>query len=155
MSLYRQLFGENENADKILDLIDINRDNFGRYRDCWLSPDGTIATVLSRIGDGNRENYEYIYANLKLHIRYKGYKEDEKDPTYVYFYFEIPDRNLEEAKKIAPKEEHPTVWKMFEDEIKEATANPESPTSKRMEQIVHQIFDQMENGDGTVRFIGI
>ena len=146
MSLYTQIFGENENADKILDLIDINRENFGRYRDCWLNPEGTIATVLSRVGGGNRQNYEYVYENLKLHIRYIGYKEEPGDSTYVYFNFSIPDNKIEEAKKIAPKEKHKTVCQMFHDEIKEAEEDPESPAAKKMEKIA----DQIMNGGTTI-----
>lgn len=154
MSLYTQIFGENENADKILDLIDINRENFGRYRDCWLNPEGTVATVLSKVGGGNRQNYEYIYENLKLHIRYINYKEDPKDSTYVYFNFSIPDGKIGEAKMIAPKEKHKSVHQMFEDEIKEANSDPNSPAAKRQEKIMEQIL----NGGktiGNVTFIGL
>ena len=146
MSLYERLFGENEEASAILGCAGLTRGMFMRYRDCFLNPEGTIVTVITRIGGGNRDEYRQAHTDIKRHPNYICDYDDAFDNTYCYFEFKVDDKFLETAKKIAPKEQHLSIHEMFEKEIKEANI-PGSPAAKRQEEIANAIFNAIENGD--------
>lgn len=146
MSLYEKLFGENEEAPAILGFAGLTRGMFMRYRDCFLNPEGTIVTVITRIGGGNRSEYRQAHTDIKRHPNYICDYDDAFDNTYCYFEFKVNDKYLETAKKIAPKEQHLSVHEMFEKEVKEANI-PGSPAAKRQEEIAKLIFNAMENGE--------
>ena len=151
MSLYNRLFGENKDASILLGFIGLNKGIFMRYRDCYLNPEGTIVTVVTRIGGNNRKEYRQTFKNLKRYKNYIRDYDDSFDKTYCYFEFKVQDKFLETAKKIAPKEKHLSVGNMFKKEVEEANI-PGSPAAKRQEEIAKFIFNAMENGD---HFIGL
>ena len=146
MSLYGRLFGENEEAPVILGFARLTRGMFMRYRDCFLNPDGTIVTVITRIGGNNRDEYRQAHTDIKRHPNYICDYDDAFDNTYCYFEFKVDDKFLETAKKIAPKEQHISVGDMFKKECEEANI-PGSPAAKRQEEIAKLIFNAMENGE--------
>ena len=146
MSLYGRLFGENEEAPVILGFAGLTRGMFMRYRDCFLNPDGTIVTVITRIGGNNRDEYRQAHTDIKRHPNYICDYDDAFYNTYCYFEFKVDDKFLETAKKIAPKEQHISVGDMFKKECEEANI-PGSPAAKRQEEIAKFIFDAMENGE--------
>ena len=146
MSLYGRLFGENEEAPAILGFAGLTRGMFMKYRDCFLNPDGTIVTVITRIGGGNRNEYRQAHTDIKKHPNYICDYDDAFDNTYCYFEFKVDDKFLETAKKIAPKEQHISVGDMFKKECEEANI-PGSPAAKRQEEIANAIFNAIENGD--------
>ena len=146
MSLYERLFGENEEAPAILGFAGLTRGMFMRYRDCFLNSDGTIVTVITRIGGRNRNEYRQAHTDIKKHPNYICDYDDTFDNTYCYFEFKVDDKFLETAKKIAPKEQHISVGDMFKKECEEANI-PGSPAAKRQEEIAKLIFNAMENGE--------
>ena len=146
MSLYGRLFGENEEAPAILGFAGLTRGMFMRYRDCFLNPEGTVVTVITRIGGGNRKEYRQAHIDIKRHPNYICDYDDAFDNTYCYFEFKVNDKYLETAKKIAPKEQHISVGDMFKKECEEANI-PGSLAAKRQEEIANAIFNAIENGD--------
>lgn len=149
MSLYKRLFGENKEAPAILGFAGLTRGMFMRYRDCFLNPEGTVVTVITRIGGENRHEYRQAHINIKRHPNYIRDYDDDFDDTYCYFEFKVDDKFLETAKKIAPKEQHPSIHEMFKKECEEANI-PGSPAAKRQEEIAKLIFEAMKNGEHTI-----
>ena len=122
MGLYGMLFGVNPLAGVLLKALDIGigekiTGNYkaGRFRDIYLSGDGTKIILYTRNGARNRECWEeegcpgwgssdykdpskhdpecLVYVNWKLtqHPLYVKDYDDGFDPTYAYFEFRVPD----------------------------------------------------------------
>lgn len=145
MGMYNLIFGESGNADKLLMLLGLSRDNFYRYRDCYLDEKSRIA-VYTRGGGNNRQCYCHDYlepgdervmfdgeehqpdcvviahdANCK-HPCYLYDKDDSFDNTYATFYFRVP----EEVDKAALAEIEPEIsrgeaWDIFLTELQKAS----------------------------------
>ncbi len=104
MSLYNMLFGMNPFSDILLKIIDKKRDDFPRFRDCYVEDD--IITVYTRTGGGNRRCWDddedtcecpgcvmsYKIPNYKNYL--KDY-DDDFDETYAYIEFNVPKEMLE------------------------------------------------------------
>lgn len=149
MSLYNQLFGENENATALLGMIEVTRNDFQRYRDVWLNKDATIITVLARIGGENRREYKQVFTNIRKNKFYVKDFDDNFDETYAYIKFKVPEKYKYTCEKIAPKEEHLSIKEMFDKEIEESK-NPNSPAAKRMEQIANTIIEGIDKGNNII-----
>ena len=65
MSLYNRLFQENKDATALLGMISCTRDMFQRYRDVFLNVEGNVITVLTRLGGGNRKDYQEVFDAMK------------------------------------------------------------------------------------------
>jgi hypothetical protein len=121
MSLYNMMFGENPAADIFLGLLGCTRDDFYRYRDCYLVEDEgeNQIGVHTRGGGNNRECYceEYgseserteVDADGHLHMpscvvlaqeevakhpNFLHSQDDDFDNTYETTYFSISDSGL-------------------------------------------------------------
>ena len=151
MSLYNVLFGENADAVPLLGMIGVTRDDFQRYRDVYLNPEGNKITVLTRLGGCNRGDYKEVFKMMKKNPNYIKNYDDKFDHTYTYFEFKVPEKYLQACKMMAPKEERLSLKKMFEKEIEESKV-PGSEASKRMDKIVESILGSIESGN---HFIGI
>ena len=57
MSMYNMIFGENAASDWLLALLDLTRADVGRFRDAYVTDDGTQIAVYTRNGGGNREHW--------------------------------------------------------------------------------------------------
>jgi len=157
MSLYNMLFGDNVDSVPLLGMINVTKDDFCRYRDVYLNKEGTIITVLTRLGGNNREDYEYVFEEMKENPFYIKDYDDDFDNTYAYFEFKVPEKYSGTCKMMAPKEDRLSLHEMFEKEIEDAK-NPNSDASKRMEAIANQIMSAMndDNSDGgNIHFIGL
>lgn len=143
MSLYNQLFGENPSTDRILDMLNLKREDFGRFRDVYLDSIGAVAMVYTRCGGGNREEYDYVYDELRKHPCYIRDYDDEYDSTYSYIEFAIPLKYQEEAKAMATGKKPETIQEKFEKEFKEME-DPNSEASKRAQKIAEQINKAIE-----------
>ena len=84
------LFGMNPDTDKILQLLNKSRDDFGRFRNVYMS-DGYII-VHTRCGGGNRESYEYVFEEMSQHPWYSHDEDDDFDSTYADIYFKVPQK---------------------------------------------------------------
>lgn len=120
MSLYNSLFGSNENAGILLELLQINPANIPRFRDCYFDNDKNRIVIHTRTGGGNRDYYENIESCKSNYPEYFGNGDDPKGPwnddlrshplydrdedssfdsTYADFYFKLPTEIDEEIKK--------------------------------------------------------
>jgi hypothetical protein len=112
-SLYNMLFGTNKFADVLLKMLGTERDQVPRFRDCFVSDDGKMVVIHTRTGGGNRDFYE-DYATCQKNFpdyvddmeadqsgpwnstlrELPGFirdEDDDFDPTYANFYYEIPE----------------------------------------------------------------
>ena len=151
MSLYNRLFGENEDAAALLGMLHLTKNKFGRYRDVYLNKEGTVISVLTRIGGGNRSDYNQVYTDIKKHPHYIKDYPDDFDDTYQYFDFSVPEEYLWTCSKMAPKDDRLSVGDMFKKETEEAK-DPNSEASKRMEALADELFknlfDDSDNNGG-------
>ena len=138
MSLYNMVHGENKDADKLVYMVDLERDAFGRFRDIYLNADGTSIIVYTRCGGSNRQEYDKVFEDMESHDEYIRDYDDEYDETYCYFEFSIPYDHQKEAKKMATGIEPETVHQKFDRAIKEMK-DPNSQASKRGAEIAAKI----------------
>lgn len=143
MSLYNMIFKENPDADKILSMLDLNREVFGRYRDVYLNADGTEIIVYTRCGGDNRKDYDNVFEMLEGHPNYICDYDDEYDETYCYFKFDVPREYLEEAKGMATGKEPLDVREKFDEAIKEMQ-KPGSEAEKRAKEVARRIQEGIE-----------
>lgn len=141
--LYNMLFGENKYASHLLDMIKLDRNSFGRYRDCYLDRTGNKIIVLTRCGGGNREGYEYMYKNIRKHKNYLRDFDDNVDNTYSYIEFGVPSIYISETHEMATGIEPLTVGEKFDREIKEMNV-PGSDAEQRAQKIATYINNQID-----------
>ena len=106
MSLYNMLFGQNANADAILAMVGRTKEDFGRFRDCFVDGEGRVA-VYTRNGGGNRDHWDFSYPDneagegcpcVGCFMTYRVHKlpnylydrDDDFDSTYATIYFRVP-----------------------------------------------------------------
>lgn len=88
MSMYNALFGENPASEILLGLLGLERGDFYRYRDCYLTEDGGEIAVYTRGGGGNRDDNTTDVAG---HPNYLSDSDDDFDCTYATYYFSVPE----------------------------------------------------------------
>ena len=143
MSLYNMLFKENEKADKLLNMLDLDRESFGRYRDIYLNADGSKIIVYTRCGGGNREYYDWVFKNMKNHPNYISDYDDSFDETYCYFDFEVPLEYIAETSKLSTGIEPDNVSTKFGKAIAEIQ-KPGSEAEKRAKEVAKRIEEGIE-----------
>jgi hypothetical protein len=97
MGLYNMIFGVNQASPAILATLGLSIQDFGRFRDCFIS-DGQIA-VYTRCGGGNRESYGEVFDRMQAHPCFAKDEDDDFDCTYCTFYFRFPDEFADELKR--------------------------------------------------------
>jgi len=90
------LNGFNPSTEQILNVLNLTRNSFGRYRDVYIK-DGYIV-VHTRCGGGNREDYEWVFDDAAEHPWYSHNEDQEFDSTYADIFFKIPE--TDEARSI-------------------------------------------------------
>lgn len=152
--LYNIIFGEFEHADKLLDILDLDKAMFGRYRDCFPNNDGTRIIVLTRCGGGNRKDFEIVFTEMRKHPQYLGDYDDPTDETYCYFEFEVPVLYLPQTKPLADGEPVLTIGAKFEIE-KNLLDKNDPGAMKRADKIAKSMQSQIDaNPDGGIIFMG-
>ena len=101
--MYNMLFGENELADDLLKMLNLTKEDCGRYRDCYLDEKGEKIIVYARNGGGNREYYEEVFDKLSSHTNYLCDYDDDFDCTYASIEFSVPDKFIELTKEFVKK----------------------------------------------------
>ena len=144
MSLYNTLFEENKDTPIFLGMIEMEKKDFARFRDIWLNTEGDKILVLTRLGGGNRQNYQKEINQIRKNKYYITDYDDCFDETYAYFEFNIPENYVETCKRIAPKEKRLSLKEMFEEEIKQAQI-PGTDAFERMNEIGKKISNQIES----------
>lgn len=152
--LYNVLFGENEHADQLLDILDLDRSMFGRYRDCFPNDIGTKIIVLTRCGGGNRSEYEIVFDTMRKHPQYLGDYDDPTDETYCYFEFQVPVLYLPQTRPISTGKRPLTVSEKMEQEMK-LLDNNDPEALARAEKIAKSMQKQIDaQPNGGVIFVG-
>lgn len=143
MSLYNMLFKENEKADKLLSMLALDRELFGRYRDVYLNADGSKIIVYTRCGGENREEYDWVFENMERHPNYISDYDDSYDETYCYFEFEVPWEYRTETAGWSTGVEPDDVHTKFEKAIAEMQT-PGSEAEKRAKEVAKRIEEGIE-----------
>lgn len=159
MSLYNQLFKENEDANVLLGVLNLNKGIFERYRDVYLNKEGTEITVYTRCGGENRTEFERVFEIMKRHPNYISNWDDKGDNTYAYIKFGVPEKYKELCKKIAPKEDPLTISEKMDRQIKEMMipGTPEYNKAKEIGERICKITKEIDkkNSNGGTYIIGI
>ena len=98
--MYNMLFGENALAEDLLKMLELTKENCGRYRDCYLDEKGEKIIVYTRNGGGNREAYGYVFDELSENPNYICDYDDDFDCTYASIEFKVPDKYIEFTKRL-------------------------------------------------------
>lgn len=140
MSMYSMLFGRNAIAPVLLAMLDIDQGGAwvsGRFRDAFLSPDGTEIHLYTRNGGGNREHWDdeaeegegcrctgcVAAYHLPKHPNYISDEDDDFDNTYATFVFSVPEEYREITAAFATGEMEPSVGEKFQKFIENMEAH--------------------------------
>ena len=144
MSMYNLLFGKNVLAEPLLQLLNLTKEQTGRFRDCYLADANTIV-VYTRNGGGNREEYQPVIDELKKHPCYIRDYDDDFDCTYCSIEFKIPDEYKEFITKLT---EEAGVGNSPKNKWQNLLENPDNPEMQRaveiFEPILSKILDTVE-----------
>ncbi len=90
MSLYNMMNGFNPSVFLVLPMLDLNPDQYPRFRDCFI--DGDNILIYTRTGGENREHYSDGNEKMrKIDGFIKDY-DDDFDYTYAHWVFKCPDK---------------------------------------------------------------
>lgn len=159
MSLYNLLFGVNEIAPLLLFVLDIDQPDdkwdSGRFRDIYLNKDGTIITLYTRNGGGNRDHWSFSYSEytegeecpcagciishkLPKHPNYLRDHDDVFDSTYAYVEFSVPDQFKDICKGLASNEEPEKIHEKFSKYTEELKAG-----KKEVPDVIKKTIEKM------------
>lgn len=93
MSLYNLMRGTHPLNDLWLHLLDVEEEDFCRFRDAWVeNTTGELRiVVLTRCGGGNRPDYGEVFDKMREHPEYIENRDIDYDPTYAAFIFNLPE----------------------------------------------------------------
>lgn len=100
-NMYNILHGTNSIAPFLLEILGIEQNETGRFRDIYLNEDGTKIILLTRNGGGNRESYQVVIDKLAEHPNYITDYDDDFDCTYAYVEFSVPDEYKDKMKQLS------------------------------------------------------
>ena len=91
--LYNLLFGYNQACILLAPMLtDENPQSFfPRFRDCHIGEDNESIEIFTRVGGGNREDYDDAIETLRAMPTYVEDYDDDFDCTYATFVFGVPD----------------------------------------------------------------
>jgi hypothetical protein len=160
--MYNALHGQNSNADILLGILGMKKQEVGRFRDAWITDEGEIA-IYTRLGGGNRECYCNELDEIKHNGCYQPYIEelqkhplyirdydDDFDCTYATFLFKVPEefRSLVHEAKSAqdPKFEKTPSERFLEkmEQIKQMTPDEVQATYPELSKIVEKIAENVK-----------
>lgn len=101
-SLYTALNGVDDNAARLLQMLNISSYSVPRFRDCYVK-DGYIC-ILTRTGGDNRDEYAERNARLCNHAQYVRDRDREFDNTYAEFFYTVPEKQKAEVAQIVANE---------------------------------------------------
>lgn len=145
MSLYNMLFGTNEDAPVLLEIIGSNKEYFARFRDIELIQKGEIIRAFTRIGGEYRKVYKETWQKIRNHKLYIKDYDDSFDETYAYIEFRVPEKSLETTKKMFNREPE-SFESRFKKELEDMD-KPGTKASENAEKIANIITNAMENGN--------
>jgi len=92
MSMYNMVMGENPLGKPLVALLVARQELLvGRYRDAWMESSGELLLIRvhTRMGGGNRDDYEDSIENMRAHPWYLTDEDDDFDYTYADFWFVV------------------------------------------------------------------
>lgn len=93
MSLYNAVFGFNPACVLLLPMIGKTREDFPRFRDCFLGDtDRRTIQVFTRTGGGNRDGYAEENDAVTKFEGYLSDWDDDFDSTFAYWEFAVPEK---------------------------------------------------------------
>jgi len=122
------LFGENQAASILLKILNIEKSDIPRFRDCFLN-DGFII-IHTHTGGGNRDFYDEPNeenlegpwnTTLKNNMYFVRDEDDDFDSTYANFYFSFPDEYKDDLDALSKGTENykpSEKWQMVFEAIK-------------------------------------
>ena len=137
MSLFNNLFGFSNEAEFLLNVLNLKEGDIPRFRDCFYDCERNQIVIHTRTGGGNREYYdneescrdnypEYFESgdvpcgpwnsDLVNHPLYLTDYDDDYDCTYANFVFKAPDEHIDTLKEIFSGKETITPsdkWKLL------------------------------------------
>lgn len=154
MSLYNAIFGTNKDADLLLKMLHFDEEKkncLGRFRDIYLNEDGTKVIVYTRNGGGNREEYQWVFDDLKnIHPYYLSDYDDDFDNTYAYIEFSIPPEYKEQIKALVTGEKPKNISEKFKQMTADLEAGKKTEETERALNVGRKIFGAMENSKGGI-----
>ncbi len=136
------LFGRNPMSEMFLAMLDLTKDDVGRFRDCYLSDNKIV--VFTRNGGGNREDYSEVIESLRAHKHYLTDYDDDFDCTYASFEFNVPDEFNSVISKLQIEDSRPPMDK-FKQMLDDLQSGKETAETKHALEVGKQIFSQIEN----------
>lgn len=118
MSLYNAINGVNPSTFFILPMLGKHPDEYPRFRDCFTgelenseendqfgipkkkTSEEEVISVYTRVGGGNREDYESEIESMQNMPTYLKDYDDDFDSTFATFVFSIPEEFKEDFDKI-------------------------------------------------------
>ena len=120
MSLYNMMFGVNPLAKVLIKMLELKKDDVGRFRDIFYDKKKNLIVLYTRNGGGNREEYQHIFDALEAnHPHYVRDYDDEFDSTYAYIEFKVPEQYKEMLDKLSDDSKVETISEKFDRVIKE------------------------------------
>lgn len=98
MSFYNMLFGMNAQADLLLAVIGLKKNDIERFRDVHIEDDGKTIAVYTRTGGGNRADYPNL--TMRKLATWQGSEDDDFDCTYCTDRFAVPEKFVEDVQNL-------------------------------------------------------
>lgn len=112
MSLFNMVFGENPSAEKLLEVLQLTKGDFGRFRDVFVE-NGHIV-VHTRNGGGNRDDYQDVFDDLESHPWHSHDEDCAFDNTYANIYFKVPEDKMQTFVALLEQGKNPEdTWRDF------------------------------------------
>lgn len=149
MSLYNELFSENEDAMALLGFAGLTRNEFMRYRDVYLRANGTEIIVYTRLGGDNRKAYQDTIRKLRQKPNYIKDFDDDYDCTYAYFIFSPLDEYKDTCQKMKPEKDMDLVGTRFQRHFEQMNipGTPEYEKSMEMAERLNRMIEAAINSD--------
>ena len=159
MSLYNMIFGMNPFAKMLLELYQLETEQYptGRFRDIYIDKreNEFIVVLYTRNGGGNREDHEDVFEALRKHPNYIRDYDDDFDCTYASIEFSVPKEKFEIIEHIQSITGSKTPMEKFQEMLKNMdSGNTEDPNVKNALEVGKQIFsivnEKINEGKGGI-----
>lgn len=147
--MFNAFFGVNEIADELLSMLNLTKDDFCRFRDCYFSKDGQSIIVYTRLGGGNRPDYVEVYKTMKAHPNYIKDYDDDFDETYASFEFSIPSEFKDKASSLFKESDTRTGEEKFQELFKAMDSDFDKALedNPRVKKVTENLMEQFNNPD--------
>jgi len=156
MSLYNMMFGVNPLAKVLIKMLELKKDDVGRFRDIFYDKDKKLIILYTRNGGGNREEYQPVFDALEAnHPHYVRDYDDDFDSTYAYVEFKVPEQFKEILDKLSvDSDKVETISEKFDRVIKEMQSMDKEQMQKDKRfsglfDVIKDITKTMEKTDAT------